>query len=136
MTAHLRSDFAGSARTATKSKPPRMVSVRVTHEERADLERRAGEQTVSAYVRAVLFDQASARRSHRKRPEIDRVALARILALLGQSELSANLRIIADAARTGTLEIGAALVEELGQACADVALMRADLIRALGIKAE
>jgi hypothetical protein len=138
MTVSLRSDFAKAANPAParKETPPRPISVRVTHEERAALEKEAGAQTLSAYIRSVLFDSPGTRRKSVKRPDLDRVALARILALLGQSELAASLKMIAGAARTGTLECGPDLLTALREASVDIAFMRADLIRAIGIKAD
>ncbi|WP_143084842.1 hypothetical protein [Novosphingobium sp. CF614] len=91
---------------------------------------------MSVYVRSVLFDSPGNRRHYRKRPEADRVALARILAVLGQLGIAPNLRVIAESVRTGTLECSPELLAQLEQACRDIMLMRAELIRALGIKAE
>lgn len=138
MTAHLHPHFTESAKPAPppRKKPPRPISVRVTHEERAALESEAGGQTLSAYVRSVLFDNPRKRRKHQKRPEADRVALARILALLGHLGIAPNLKTMAEAARTGTLECSPEQLAQLEQACRDIMLMRADLIRALGIKPE
>jgi hypothetical protein len=110
--------------------------VRVTHEERQSLEAEAGEQTLSAHVRSILFDAPGNRRQYRKRPELDHVALARILALLGQLGIAPDFKVIAGAARTGTLECSPELLANLEQTCRDIMLMRSDLIRALGIKAE
>ncbi|MCW3838400.1 hypothetical protein ACFQ1E_20300 [Sphingomonas canadensis] len=108
----------------------------MTTEERAWLEQEAGTLTLSSYVRSRLLDTPGKRRQHRKQPNLDRVALARILALLGQSNLAPNLSTITEAVRTGTVELGPELASSLRQACADIALMRCDLIRALGIRAE
>ena len=138
MTANLQPHFVHAAKPAPppKRRPPRPISVRVTHEERQELEQRAGEQTLSTYVRSVLLDNPGSRRQHRKRPEIDRVALARVLAMLGHLGLAPSMKEIAEAARTGTLECGPELIAELEQACRDIMLVRHELIRALGIKPE
>ncbi|SFG50708.1 hypothetical protein SAMN05518801_1376 [Novosphingobium sp. CF614] len=138
MTVQLHSHFAEAAKPALppRRKPPRPISVRVTHQERAELEREAGEKTLSAYVRSVLFDTPGRRRKHSKPPDIDRVALARVLALLGHLGIAPDLKVIAESARRGTLECSPELLIELEQACRNIMLMRADLIRALGIKAE
>ncbi|WP_264946609.1 hypothetical protein [Sphingomonas canadensis] len=136
----LQSHFtvAASPANATKrrDRAPRPISIRVTTEERAWLEQEAGTLTLSSYVRSRLLDTPGKRRQHRKQPNLDRVALARILALLGQSNLAPNLSTITEAVRTGTVELGPELASSLRQACADIALMRCDLIRALGIRAE
>lgn len=138
MTVQLQSHFTEAAKPARppRKRPPRPISVRVTHEEREALEAEAGEQTLSAYVRSILLGTPGNRRRYQKRPELDRVALARILAVLGQLGIAPDFKVIAEAARTGTLECGPELLAKLEQTCRDIMLMRSDLIRALGIKAE
>jgi hypothetical protein len=141
MSLHLQSHFSEATKPAQKSqrhrtKPPRPISIRVTAEERARLEREAGNLTLSAYARSRLFDGPAPRRQHRKQPSVDRVALARILALLGHLGIAPNLKTIAESARTGTLECGPELLAQLEQASRDIMLMRSDLIRALGVKPE
>lgn len=135
MTASLRNTFTAVTKSAHR-KPPRPISIRITHEERAQLEREAGERTLSAYARSRLFGSEARRRGPNRRPAADSVALARILAKLGQSEIATNLALIAGSVRTGTVETGPALLAMLEQACADIDFIRRELIRALGIKAE
>lgn len=137
MTASLHSQFGSVAKQRERRKaPPRPISIRVTAEERAHLERQAGGQTLSAFVRSRIFDKSGVARRKGQRPDLDRVALARILALLGQSGIAQNLATIIEAIRTGTLEVGPELHGALEQAAADVMLMRHDLIQALGVKPE
>jgi hypothetical protein len=137
MTASLHSQFGPAAKPRERRKaPPRPISIRVTAEERAHLEREAGDQTLSAFVRSRIFDKSGVARRKNQRPELDQVALARILALLGQSGIKQNLTAIVEAIRTGTLEAGPELRGALEQAAVDVMLMRHDLIRALGVKPE
>lgn len=139
MTATLHETFAGAARVKTakpsarkrKSCPP--ISVRVTPDERERLEREAGDRTLSAYCRARLFGGKDHRGPDR-RPSADTALLARILAQLGQSGVPCNLAVIAEAIRTGTLEADAALLARVEDACAFIIAMRAELIRALGLK--
>jgi len=141
MTAQLQTRFAKAARPARvkppriASKPSRPVTIRFTHDERARLEQEAGERTLSAHVRSRLFG-AKQHRGPDRRPSVDSVALARVLAMLGQSAVSTNLAAVTMAIRTGTLDAGPMTLAMLNQACTDVACMRRDLIRALGIKPE
>jgi len=140
MTATLREAFAPVARlpevrSLRKKKTCPPISIRVTAEERARLEQEAGERTLSAYCRARLFGTKDSRGPDRK-PSSDAVLLARILAQLGQSAVPANLAVIADAIRSGTLDADAALLARVEDACAFIIAMRAELIRALGLKPE
>lgn len=141
MTRPLQSDFRLASIPATRRNTGshtkvRPICLRVTTEERERFEGEAGSLTLSAYVRSRLLDKPDPRREHRKQPPVDRVALARILAMLGHLGIAPDLKAIAEAARTGTLECGPELLAQLEQACRTIMLMRADLIRALGIKPE
>lgn len=112
------------------------LSVRLNEAEHAYLLTQAGVQTLSNYVRdALLGEFASKSRDRpvkRKRaPKTDTKAIAKALALLGQSRLSANLNQIAKLAHMGALPVTEDLTEELQSACADIAAMRAALMKAL-----
>lgn len=141
MTAALRETFTLAARpsgeqhTARKKKTCPPISIRVTAEERTRLEQEAGERTLSAYCRSRLFGTKDKRGPDRK-PSTDAALLARILAQLGQSGVPQNLNFIADAIRTGTLDDDPALQAKLEDACAFIIAIRAELIRALGLKPE
>ena len=67
-------------------------------------------------------------------PVQDHKALARVLAALGQSRLSSNLNQLARAVNTGTLPVHPEIEDELREACAEIAKMRAELVSALGLK--
>ncbi|NQY39340.1 MAG: hypothetical protein HRT80_04495 [Henriciella sp.] len=112
------------------------LSVRLNEAEHAYLLTQAGVQTLSNYVRDVLLGEfASNSRSRplkRKRsPKTDTKAVAKALALLGQSRLAANVNQIAKLAHMGALPVTDDLTEELHSACADIAAMRAALMKAL-----
>lgn len=66
----------------------------------------------------------------------DEVALGRVLAMLGRSHLANNLNQLAKSANIGALPVTPELESELRAACADVRLMRALLLQALGIAAQ
>jgi len=113
----------------------KLFSLRLTHEERARLEHEAGSLSLSAYVRLRLFGSDSAPRKVRSKHAIkDHAALGRVLGLLGASDLAANLKAIATAAKTGELPITADTEITIQAACADIRAMHAALMTALGFR--
>lgn len=119
----------------SKRKRPSPFSLRLTFEERARLESEARGMSLSAYIHWRLFnaDQPPPRQRG-KVPVKDQEALARVLALLGQSRLANNLNQLARAANIGALPVDPETEADLREAVADVAAMRAALIRALGLE--
>lgn len=111
-------------------------SLRLTFDERAILEAAAGGEPLGAFIKSVLFDQELPKTRRRSSaPVKDQQALARVLAALGGSRLSSNLNQLARAVNTGTLPVHPEIENELREACADIARMRAELIEALGLRA-
>lgn len=120
-----------SGPVATRSTP---LSIRLTPDERKNLELRSGTVPVSTYVKRQLFnDQRSAATQFRKASP-DRTMLAQLLAVLGESRIAPNLRTLADEAEVGTLIADPETTERLIQACDDVRLMHNALMRALGLR--
>lgn len=118
-----------------KGKTPAPFSLRLTFEERAKLEAAANGVPLGAYIKAVLFDgDLSKVRRRNTAPVADHEALGRVLAALGQSRLSSNLNQLARAVNTGTLPVHPEIEDELREACADIARIRAEIIAALGLK--
>lgn len=92
------------SRLPIKSPASRPVSIRLSDEERATLEQRAGALPLSRYVRRVLFeDSAPSYRQAPKRILEETVLLSKILAALGKGELQANIALIAGEAVSGNL---------------------------------
>ncbi|MGV6804632.1 MAG: hypothetical protein ACWA49_10535 [Ruegeria sp.] len=58
--------------------------------------------------------------------------MARLLAMLGQTRIASNLNQLAKMAHLGTLPVLPDTEHDIRRACADVALMRRELLRALG----
>lgn len=141
MTAVLKHSFSTATglvqKAARRSKPKTGVSVtlRLTAAEKEVLQRDAGQLTLSSHIRTRLFG-AKGKRGPDRLPSVDSKALARVLGILGQSNIAANLTALATAARSGTLENGPALLAVIERACADIRLMRAELLIALGVKPE
>jgi len=125
---------------SSRQKQTSRLSVRVDQFERAHLEKLAGDETLSTYVRRKLLgDWASTKRERpakrQRKPKGNDTAIAQLLALLGQSRLASNLNQIAKAANMGALPVTPDLEAELKTACEDIGLMRRLLVKALGIKA-
>jgi hypothetical protein len=119
--------------TLSRRKTPPPFSLRLTFEERAELEKKAAGMALGAYIRErLLGEHAAPRRTRGKFPVKDHEALGRVLATLGQSRLSNNLNQLARAANTGSLPVSPDTEEALQAACAEVAALRAELLRALG----
>ncbi|MEM9308847.1 MAG: hypothetical protein AAGA74_16260 [Pseudomonadota bacterium] len=73
------------------------ITIRIKQEEYALLSAKAGDRPISTFVReTALMDESVKRRAMRPRPIEDHRSLAKILALLGGSDLVLNFR---DAAR-------------------------------------
>lgn len=120
----------------TSRKPrPAPLSIRLSPEERARLERDARGLSLSAYVKDRIFDEASpARRTRGKAPVKDHQALAQLLALWGASGMSRHLDDLANAANAGALDMSPETEDLIVQACAEVFAMRGLLLKALGLK--
>jgi hypothetical protein len=113
------------------------ISVRFTEEERAELERKAGDLTLSSYIRSrCVGDAAPAHRTRGKRPIKDQEALGRVLGALGQSRLSNNVNQLAKAVNNGTLGLQEDTEAALLKAAYDIAYIRLTLIKALGMAGE
>ncbi|MEL6479333.1 MAG: hypothetical protein AAFR17_18550 [Pseudomonadota bacterium] len=109
------------------------MSLRLSEDERAQLERRAGGVSLSAYIRGQLFGQNTApRRKGARRVIEDHAALGRVLEALGRSGLSDDLGALSWSVESGVLHIDQQTAAAIHRACSDIAAMRADLLRALG----
>lgn len=122
-------------RKGKRSKRPTPVSLRLTVEERAQLEREAGGRSLSAHIRDRLFSgNAAPRKTKGARSVKDHAALARVLSALGQSNLAEDFDNLAWAVRDGSIVFSLESEQALQQACGDIAAMRRDLLKALGLR--
>jgi hypothetical protein len=114
-----------------------ILSIPLTLDLKAELERRAGRQPVSAYARGVLFP---ANDNTPRRPRIprhcrsDRQDMAAVLARLGAMQASANLQELARLGRLGALPMTPEVEAALLHACDDIAEIRNILMKALGLR--
>ena len=116
-----------------KAKYPPPFSLRLTAEERAELERRAGGKPLGQFIREQCLGKAARpRKGKHRRVRLDHGLFGQALALLGDSRLASNINQIAKAAHMGALPVTPDLAAELDRACDDIKAMRAALLRALG----
>jgi hypothetical protein len=129
--------FVKAARTTTNDKPKKRSSVspvtlRLTPDERAQLEELAAGMTLSAYIRACVFAKEERRRKRRPKNAVaDKKAMAEALALLGQSRIANNLNQLAYQANIGALAIDEDTRGQIDEAYLFVAEMRGLLVKAL-----
>lgn len=116
-----------------KTYPP-PFSLRLTFEERAQLEIAAGEMPWSEYIRLKVFDGRAPKRQRGKRPVQDRQALGQLLGKLGTSHLANNLNQLARAANSGSLRVTPDIEATLRQSYAEIRWMRMTLMAALGLQ--
>lgn len=128
---------AGYGDVSASPKPKLLpMTFRVTNSERTEIKALAGTQSVSEYVRESALRKQSRRKRRANVIAPSQENAARILGLLGQSRILANLATIADAVEAGALPVTDELSEELRNACALIIAIRCDLIEALGVKVQ
>jgi len=123
--------------TRSTKKQTSPFSLRLTPEERSQLEKDATGTSLGAYIRSRLFDSSLLkRRTRSKHPVKDHQELARVLGELGRSRLANNLNQLAKAANSGSLEVSPDTEKLLLNACGDIRWMRQVLMSALGLMPE
>ncbi|MFV1494285.1 plasmid mobilization relaxosome protein MobC [Phaeobacter sp. JH18-32] len=110
-------------------------SLRLSPEERSQLEIQAGGMPLASYIKSVvLADEAPKYRSRRKPPVAEQQLLAEVLARLAKTRHANNLNQIAKHLNQGTLVIDEELEADLKAAIVEVAWMRTKLMEALGVQ--
>lgn len=139
-------DIIDQAQSAFKGKPkfnnakpkkryPTPVCVRFSDEEKALLTDKAGDLTISAYVRlCVLGKGAPKHRTRSKKAVEDHEALGQLLGSLGRSNVPNNLNQLSKAVHNGDLPLPHDVAIDLKQAAFEIAYMRHMLMTALGLK--
>ena len=118
--------------TQEKGKRPAPLSLRLTKEERAKLEKQAGGLALGAYIKSVVFEETAPKYRKRKTPpSAEKQLLAEVLARLSASRTSANLNQIAKHLNQGTLVLDEELEADLKRAVAEVAWVRTTLLKAI-----
>lgn len=121
-----------SANSHKKRSATKPISIRLSPEERSLLENAAGKRSLSEFIRECLFAEQTQYRRVRN-PKIDARLLAQLLGRLGQSELAASLREIAQAINVGSTPVTPETEKSLRAASTAVIEMRDQLLRALGL---
>ena len=108
----------------TPRRPP--FSIRLSDEQRADLDSRADRARLSTggYAISAIFNTPPPRQSYR--PSVVEEELARLMGAIGK--IGSNINQLAHQAHLGSWPDSRALQ----QACADIRMMRDTLIRAFG----
>ena len=118
-----------------KSRHPSHLTIRLTPEEHAQLERFAAGLPKSTYAKERLFGtSATKHKSRGKFPVSDHEALAQALGLLGRSGTGHNLQEIAESIKTGNVAITPEVETAIKNACVELHEIRGLIVRALGLK--
>jgi hypothetical protein len=119
---------------ASNKKPLPPFSLRLTPEERAQLDKDAAGMSLGAHIRSRLFDSSvSKRRTRNKHPVKDHQELAKVLGELGRSRLANNMNQLAKAMNEGSLEISTETEKAIRDGCSDIRWMRHVLMTAMGL---
>lgn len=107
-------------------------SMRLTPEDRERLTGEAKGMPLGTYLRAKLLGDSPLHLRRSGLPVEDRAALAKALALLGQSRISSNLNQLAYLANIGSLPFTPETIAELDDALVTIRQTRDLLLKALG----
>lgn len=137
MSPSTNSTFTQAAKDTTKRKKrsrPAPFPVRFSADERAYLERKAGDRPLGSYIRSKLLGDAEVPRTPARKATIDRAAMAQMLGLMGKAEQVSCLFLLLAAAEADRVALAEAEQAALQNACDAVLEMRSLLIEALGLK--
>ncbi|WP_298261201.1 hypothetical protein [uncultured Litoreibacter sp.] len=102
-----------------KPSRPAPFSLRLTTEEREQLEAQAGSMPLASYIKSVVFTDAAPKYRKRTKPTVaEQRLLAEVLAKLGATRSANNLNQIAKAIHQGTLYVDDELEADLNGAIA------------------
>lgn len=119
------------ARTSRKSKP---FPIRLSEDERRELERQAGSLPLGTYIKSRLLDSDTTPIKRMRRPVADQAALAQALGLIGRSDVGTRLQHLSDAVQNGSLIVDDDTKLVIHSACAEVHAMHRMLMKALGFE--
>lgn len=112
--------------------------MRLTPEERLELEKAAGGVSLSQYIRSRLFQlgtvESQSNGEERISPAARQKLLAQILSSLGKSGTATALSELAELARLGLLPDNADIAPILAQARDEAIKLRGELLHALGLR--
>lgn len=109
------------------------LTIRLSEDERKQLEDNANGMSLSAYIRlCTLGEKAIKRKVRNKAPIKDHAVLSQLFGLLGRTKLANNINQMAKAAHSGKLVVTPEVKLSLLNATADIAQMKRLLLSALG----
>lgn len=113
----------------------KLIQLRITEADHARLLDAAGDMTLSAYMRAVIFDKELRKVRVNRKPLKDEQALSQALNLLMRSQIAPNLNQIAKAVHCGMVLMPDEAIEALTCAQQELSTTRTLLLKSLGKKA-
>lgn len=131
MSASVKQSFTKPVRS---DKRPAPFSIRLSADERAALERKAGQRPLGSYIRTKLLGDDVMPRKASRAPTIDYALLGQVLGMLGKSDQVRCLFMLLVAAEAGSVELADDENAALTRACDDVHEMRGLLVKALGLR--
>lgn len=133
VSAQSKQDEVGLPKKEARTTSPR-VTLRLTEEEHTQLKHLSEGMAISAYIRQCVFGSKATRRKRRSHvPVHDQHAMAKALALLGQSRIANNLNQLAHRANMDSLIMDDKAYTQIQEAYDHVIAMRDNLIKALGL---
>lgn len=120
----------------SKPSPSKPFTLRLTDDERRELERQAGSKPLGSHIRSTLLGESAKRQRSGRRPVKDQATLAQLLGMFGQSDVAARLTALSKAIESGALVVDDDTIEAIQSACAEVHAMHMLLMRALGFQVE
>ena len=130
---------SAKTRDSARQKLTKPVSIRFTQEEIAELKRKAGEGSLSKYVRSQLFaitsDYKNSNNSEsRLSPQMRQKLLAQILIRLGSLDSVHNANELMQAIQTGLIDASPEFANTLASMAVELKKLRHDLLKALGLR--
>ena len=109
-------------------------SLRLTVEERAELEKLADGRPLGEYVKDVIFNERRKPKRTSGQQVTNKQLFLKLLHVLGKSRLSQNINQLAKAANSGSLPVTPETEKALEQACRDIRWLRETCLESLGTK--
>ena len=122
--------------SSPKNKYPAPFPLRLSREERKELNRLAGGRPLGDFIKDALFDKKLRPPQPNKAPMQDQKLLAKILGALGKSRIASNINQLAKAANSGSLPVNEDVLKALFEVMRTIEWMRKSLIEGMGIKAQ
>ncbi|MFN3226809.1 MAG: hypothetical protein ACE360_11240 [Hyphomicrobiales bacterium] len=130
-----RDQFAHAAKPkAKKQKRPSPVSIRFSVQELERLKAEAGARSLNGHIRHRLFGTATKTRRAPSSARPDAALLSQLLRNLGEWDLTWALKELELTVDEGVIVLDIETCDAVRGACADIAAMRQELMRALGLR--